>query len=183
MRGEPTRKPAVRKPVVFIGRALDEIRDFPSAARQDAGHQIDLVQCGETPRGSKPMPSVGKGVREIRIAEDDGWFRVFYAAMKEHQEQQEFASVFDALADTPAESENLKVRSQLMRAIRDRIDEFGWSQRVAATNLGVTQPRISDLKNGKMSRFSVDTLVNLAAKVGLTVEVRIVDTRTVDAPA
>ncbi|MBF6248854.1 XRE family transcriptional regulator, partial [Nocardia elegans] len=57
--------------------------------------------------------------------------------MKEHQEQQEFASVFDALADTPAESENLKVRSQLMRAIRDRIDEFGWSQRVAATNLGV----------------------------------------------
>ncbi|MGV9585924.1 helix-turn-helix domain-containing protein [Nocardia farcinica] len=103
--------------------------------------------------------------------------------MKEHQEQQEFASVFDALADTPAESENLKVRSQLMRAIRDRIDEFGWSQRVAATNLGVTQPRISDLKNGKMSRFSVDTLVNLAARVGLTVEVRIVDTRTVDAPA
>ncbi|WP_253260153.1 type II toxin-antitoxin system RelE/ParE family toxin [Nocardia farcinica] len=80
MRGEPTRKPAVRKPVVFIGRALDEIRDFPSAARQDAGHQIDLVQCGETPRGSKPMPSVGKGVREIRIAEDDGWFRVFYVA-------------------------------------------------------------------------------------------------------
>ncbi|MGW5520020.1 type II toxin-antitoxin system RelE/ParE family toxin [Nocardia africana] len=69
-----------RKNVRFIGRALDEIRDFPDAARQDAGHQIDLVQQGETPRGSKPMPQVGKKAREICIAEDDGWFRVFYVA-------------------------------------------------------------------------------------------------------
>ncbi|MBF6214427.1 XRE family transcriptional regulator [Nocardia puris] len=101
--------------------------------------------------------------------------------------QQEYASVFDALADTPAEAENLEVRSQLMRAIRDRIDEFGWSQQVAADNLGVTQPRISELKNGKLSRFSIDVLVNLATKVGLVVEVRVVEansapsTRHVDA--
>lgn len=101
--------------------------------------------------------------------------------------QQEYASVFDALANTPAEAENLEVRSQLMRAIRDRIDEFGWSQQVAADNLGVTQPRISELKNGKLSRFSIDVLVNLATKVGLVVEVRVVEansapsTRHVDA--
>lgn len=92
--------------------------------------------------------------------------------------ENQYASVFDALADTPAEAENLKVRSQLMRAIRERIDEFGWSQRVAAENLGVTQPRISDLKNGKMSRFSLDVLVNLATQVGLAVQVRVVDART-----
>ncbi|WP_280412513.1 helix-turn-helix domain-containing protein [Nocardia asiatica] len=102
--------------------------------------------------------------------------------MNRHQEntQQEYASVFDALADTPAEAENLKVRSQLMRAIRDRIDEFGWSQRVAAANLGVTQPRISELKNGKLSRFSLDVLVNLATQVGLAVEVRVVDAETAE---
>ncbi|MGN2635490.1 helix-turn-helix domain-containing protein [Nocardia takedensis] len=86
----------------------------------------------------------------------------------------EFASVFDAISDTAAQAENLKVRSMLLVAIGDRIDEFGWSQRVAAQNLGVTQPRISDLKNGKLSRFSIDVLVNLASRVGLTVEVNIV---------
>ncbi|MGW5520021.1 helix-turn-helix domain-containing protein [Nocardia africana] len=92
--------------------------------------------------------------------------------------QTEYTSVFDALADTPAEAENLKVRSQLMRAIRDRIDEFDWSQKTAAENLGLTQPRISDLKNGKMSRFSLDTLVNIATQVGLTVQVSVVDSKT-----
>ncbi|WP_405178290.1 XRE family transcriptional regulator [Nocardia sp. NBC_01377] len=94
----------------------------------------------------------------------------------------EFASVFDAIADTPAEAENLKVRSRLMVAISERIDEFGWSQRVAAGNLGVTQPRISDLKNGKLSRFSIDVLVNLATQVGLTVQVKVVKTELADDP-
>ncbi|MFD8102935.1 helix-turn-helix domain-containing protein [Nocardia fluminea] len=92
------------------------------------------------------------------------------------QNSQQFKSVFDAIADTSAQAENLKVRSRLMIAISDRIDEFGWSQNVAASNLGVTQPRISELKNGKISRFSVDVLVNLATRVGLTVEVNIVPT-------
>ncbi len=54
------------------------MRAFPEAARQDAGYQIHLVQSGETPPGSKPMPDVGRGAREIRVAEDEGWFRVFY---------------------------------------------------------------------------------------------------------
>ncbi|WP_067654062.1 helix-turn-helix domain-containing protein [Nocardia harenae] len=96
--------------------------------------------------------------------------------MTQHDENttQEYTSVFDALADTPAEADNLRVRSHLMSAISDRIDEFDWSQRVAADNLGVTQPRISDLKNGKLSRFSIDTLVNLAKKVGLHVKVELV---------
>ncbi|MGX1809754.1 helix-turn-helix domain-containing protein [Nocardia sp. NPDC055321] len=89
------------------------------------------------------------------------------------QRSLEYTSVFDAIADTPAEAENLKARAQLIRAIGKRIDEFDWSQTVAAANLGVTQPRISDLKNGKLSKFSLDVLVNLAAKVGLTVEMRI----------
>ena len=89
-----------------------------------------------------------------------------------------YNSVFDALADTPAEAENLKVRSQLLQAISDRIDEFDWSQQTAARNLGVTQPRISDLKTGKLSRFSLDTLVNLATQVGLAVKVCVVDSET-----
>lgn len=63
-----------------MGRALDELRDFPDEAKQRAGHHIDLVQVGETPPGSKPMPEVGRGCREICVEANDGWFRVFYVA-------------------------------------------------------------------------------------------------------
>lgn len=90
----------------------------------------------------------------------------------------EYASVFDALADTPAEAATLNVRSQLMKAIRDRIEEFGWSETEAAERLAVTQPRVSDLKNGRLSRFSLDTLVNLAALAGLTVQMSVIDSKT-----
>lgn len=68
------------KPVRFIGRAQQELRDFPQEAREDAGHQIYLVQRGETPPGSKAVPDIGRGVREIRVAENDSWFRVLYVA-------------------------------------------------------------------------------------------------------
>lgn len=78
-----------------------------------------------------------------------------------------YASVWDAIADTPAEAENLKVRSALMSAIRAKIEEFGWSQRVAAERMNITQPRVSDLVNGKLDLFSVDALINLGAVVGV----------------
>ena len=66
------------KPIVFLGDSLKCVRDFPSAARQDVGRQLDRVQRGFQPDDFKPMPSVGKGGQEIRIACDDGAFRVFY---------------------------------------------------------------------------------------------------------
>lgn len=76
-------------------------------------------------------------------------------------------SVWDALADTPGEAENLKLRADLVRAIRARIDDHGWSRKVAAANLGITQPRLSDLHRGKISKFSLDALVTLGARVGV----------------
>ncbi|NKY54216.1 type II toxin-antitoxin system RelE/ParE family toxin [Nocardia vermiculata] len=69
-----------RKPLEFVGRSLEELRDFPPDARGAAGYQLDQVQAGATPVTAKPMPEVGKGCWEIRVAEDDGWFRVFYVA-------------------------------------------------------------------------------------------------------
>jgi phage-related protein len=68
------------KEAEFVGRALDELKAFPDAARRECGHGIDTVQAGDTPYGSKPMPRVGKGAREICVSSDDGWFRVFYVA-------------------------------------------------------------------------------------------------------
>lgn len=93
--------------------------------------------------------------------------------MSSQNENQVYGSVWDALADTPAEAENLKLRSRLMREIRLRFDHFGWSQTVAAQNLGVTQPRISDLVNGKINKFSLDMLINMAAAVGVRVDVSV----------
>ncbi len=68
------------KPVEFRGNALDELRNFPDEVRRDAGYQIDRVQHGYDPDDWKPMPTVGKGVREIRIREAIGVFRVIYLA-------------------------------------------------------------------------------------------------------
>ncbi len=67
------------KPVEFRG-CLDDLRVFPVGARREAGYQIDRVQQGLEPDDWKPMASIGSGVREIRIREADGAFRVIYVA-------------------------------------------------------------------------------------------------------
>jgi len=68
------------KPVELRGGALDDLRAFPLPARREAGHQLDQVQNGQNPDDWKPMRSVGKRVKEIRVRDDDGAFRVIYVA-------------------------------------------------------------------------------------------------------
>ena len=68
------------KPVEFRGSSLDDLRGFPLPARREAGHQIDQVQHGQEPGDWKPMPTIGQGVREIRIRDAAGAFRVVYVA-------------------------------------------------------------------------------------------------------
>ena len=82
-----------------------------------------------------------------------------------------FASVWDALADTPQEAANLKVRSELMSQIAALVEARGWTQVEAARRCGVTQPRLNDLLRGRLSRFSLDALVNIAAALGCRVHV------------
>lgn len=68
------------KPVEFVGTALDDLRAFPLSARREAGHQLDQVQHGQEPDDWKPMNTIGRGVREIRIRDAAGAFRVMYVA-------------------------------------------------------------------------------------------------------
>ena len=82
-------------------------------------------------------------------------------------------NVFADLGFSPAESRNLRIRSEMMTALRKFIEKEGLTQAAAAKRLKVTQPRISDLTRGKISRFSLDSLVNLLAEAGLEVDVRI----------
>lgn len=64
--------------VSFVGSSLDDLRNWPKAARQDMGRQIDRVQKGLDPSDWKPMPSVGRGVREIRVHDAGGIYRSVY---------------------------------------------------------------------------------------------------------
>lgn len=86
-----------------------------------------------------------------------------------------FASVWDAIKDTAAEAENMKLRSALMMALEQQIRAKGWNQTEAARRLGVTQPRVSDLLRGKINLFALDTLVNMVAAAGLHVEMRVLE--------
>ena len=81
--------------------------------------------------------------------------------------------VWDDIADDAAEAENLKLRAALIRAIRSRVGEIGWSQTAAAQNLGITQPRLSDVYRGKISKFSLDALVEIASKLGIHVRIEV----------
>lgn len=84
-----------------------------------------------------------------------------------------YSSVWDALADTEQEAANLKLRSSLLYEIRKVVQGWNVSQETAAKRLGLTRPRTNDLLRGKLAKFSLDALVNIASaarlEVGLTV--------------
>jgi predicted XRE-type DNA-binding protein len=84
-----------------------------------------------------------------------------------------YATVWDALADTPEQAANLQARADLMRQIAELIQGEGWKQVEAAERCGVTQPRINDLLRGRVSRFSLDALVNIATALGRRVSVEL----------
>ncbi|BCG25800.1 hypothetical protein TUM18999_39910 [Pseudomonas tohonis] len=86
-------------------------------------------------------------------------------------EIESFDSVWDAIADTPEQAANLRARAELMQQIAAIIEDSAWKQAEAAARCGVTQPRINDLLRGRISRFSLDALVNIATALGRRVSV------------
>jgi predicted XRE-type DNA-binding protein len=97
------------------------------------------------------------------------------SATKSPLEYEEFASVWDAIADSPEEAANLRLRAELMRQLSSYIGAQGWTQVEAARRACISQPRINDLLRGRIARFSLDALVNLAAALGREVTVRLDD--------
>lgn len=86
---------------------------------------------------------------------------------------QRFASVWDAIEDTPQAAASMRARSELMMALTEVIEHQGLTQTQAAAVFGVTQPRISDLMRGKISLFSLDTLMDMAAVAGMDPVVKV----------
>jgi predicted XRE-type DNA-binding protein len=89
------------------------------------------------------------------------------------KEIENFTSVWDAIADTPEQAANLRARSELMQQIAAIIKANMWKQADAALHCGVTQPRINDLLRGRVSRFSLDALVNIATALGRRVHLEL----------
>ena len=88
-------------------------------------------------------------------------------------EVESYDSVWDALADTPEQAANLRTRAELMQKIAAIVKANGWTQAEAARHCGVTQPRINDLLRGRVSRFSLDALVNIATAIGRRVHIEL----------
>lgn len=84
-----------------------------------------------------------------------------------------FDSVWDALGFSPEEAANLEARSDLIIQIRELIRSKKWTQAAAAKRCGVSQPRINDLLRGRIDKFSIDALVNMAAHLGQKVHIQL----------
>ena len=82
-----------------------------------------------------------------------------------------FDNVFDALADTSAEAANLSARADVSIKIRERVRQWDVSQEKAADRLGLTRPRLNDLMRGKLDKFSLDALINIAAAAGFVLRI------------
>ena len=88
-------------------------------------------------------------------------------------EHETYASVWDAIEDTPEAAAHMRLRSELMMAVEREVRGWGGTQAEAARRLGVTQPRLNDLLRGKITKFSLDALVDLAARAGLAVRLEL----------
>ena len=82
-------------------------------------------------------------------------------------------SIWDAVADDAGEAANLKLRSRLMDALEEYVGRERITQEEAARRFGVPRSRVSELVNGRISKFTIDKLVNMAARVGLVTRIAI----------
>lgn len=88
-------------------------------------------------------------------------------------QNQQFDSVWDALEDDPVRVENLKLRSALIIEISEQIKTRRLTQAQTAAVLHITQPRVSALLKGKINEFRLDSLVDMAHRLGLHVSIRV----------
>lgn len=86
-----------------------------------------------------------------------------------------YENIWDALADTAGEAANMQAKAELMRQVVVIVNKNIWTQVEAAQHCGITQPRLNDLVRGRISRFSLDALVNIAAALGQRVHIELED--------
>jgi predicted XRE-type DNA-binding protein len=93
--------------------------------------------------------------------------------MMSKRKRQRFVNVWDALEDTPSKAASMTMRSDLLIALRQRIETWKVTQAEAARRLRITQPRLNDLLRGRITKFSLDALIKLAERADIHVRLRI----------
>ena len=84
-----------------------------------------------------------------------------------------YTSVWDAIEATPEAAASMRVRAELIIAVQRYVEASGETQAQAAKHLGLTQPRLNDLLRGRIEKFSLDALVNMLARAGKQVTVKV----------
>jgi predicted XRE-type DNA-binding protein len=93
--------------------------------------------------------------------------------MKPKLERERFANVWEALEDDPAVVASMTMRSELLVALRQQVATWKVTQAEAARRLRITQPRLNDLLRGRIEKFSLDALIDLAGRANLRVRLKI----------
>lgn len=127
--------------------------------RKDGGSSVRAARVSKKDTANKPKRR-RVGARPIQATGSRK------GAVEEPLVIERFDSVWEALGFSPQECANLEARSVLMRQIEKMIKRAGWTQTEAARRCGVSQPRINDLLRGKIDKFSIDALVNMATALG-----------------
>ena len=158
-----------KKSVVFVNKS----KDFLTIA-DNAGLDSLLRLMSENAR-IKAEERIGLSERIAELSQEQFSFQNL--GEKDHPSSQanQVDSAFATAADIRVYTESMKLRSELISALKDLIQRTNLSQSQAAKLFGVTQPRISDLTRGKIELFGLDALVNMASLAGLHVEIRVRD--------
>jgi predicted XRE-type DNA-binding protein len=145
-----------------MGRVGNLSRDLHS---KTTGSGVRAARIPKEDAGNKPKrPKVGTSASRKPLVS---------SGQKGEPDYQAFDSVWDALDFGPQEAANLEARSTLMIQLRSIIGKNGWTQAEAAKRCGVSQPRINDLLRGKIDKFSIDALVNMATALGRRVDFKL----------
>lgn len=171
----PRTNEAIQRPAPgFRRRGAAATGKFTSSAQIAEAARLSLL-CSTPPGGTgcppggvfvfcHPLLAAGVRFTSSAAGEDEKGRRIM---------SERYESVWDALSDTREEAANMRLRSDLATAVIRKIEAAQWTQREAAMKCGITQPRLNDLMRGRISRFSLDALVNIATALGCDVRIAV----------
>lgn len=151
------------------GTSLESVRDFTTRARQQTGYQCIGFRVDLSLLIGNRCPRSGLACERFACMRKASSARTETRKMTTRNSK----NVFRDLGFGPAEAESLRIRSALMIELTKHIQRAGLTQKEAAEQLGVSQPRISDLTRGKIDVFSIDMLISMLSRIGIKTSIRV----------
>ena len=161
------------KPMTQVGRGVREIRirdkdnNYRGICVTNIGDAVYVLHVFRKQSQKTPARDIEKAKSRLKALRAQ--LRKGEQSMKIHS----YRSVWDAIADSPEEAAHLKLRAQLMDALKAYLAREGITQAEAAQRLGVPRSRVSELVNDRISKFTIDKLVDMAARVGLRTQITV----------